>query len=179
MRCPSPRKHGLELSRRGQSLWREPRSKRRKASAPPKMARAAQQMSERVRAHRSAQNEAIVGMRLSALRLPSYAGGESILLRRRTQKLGRICAARTMSYVVIARLKARSPVFTPDVPAIHAGRRLAETSRHRLIRGSLQWTTGSSPMATRKIREGQNYCAMVSETVGRPSASCASRPNRY
>jgi hypothetical protein len=94
-------------------------------------------------------------------------------------KLGRLGVARTIVDVVIAGRKARSAVFMLDDLAIHAGRRLAETRRHRLIRGSSAWTTASSPVVTRKIREGQSYCAMVSETVGRPGASCASRPNRY
>ena len=82
---PSPRKHGLELSRDGSPL-REPRSKRRKASAPRYGAQPRpryQQAATFVDAARR-----MVGMRLSALRLPLIAGGESILMRGRSRNSG-------------------------------------------------------------------------------------------
>jgi hypothetical protein len=83
---PSPRKHGLELSRDGESTLREPRSKRRKASAPRYGAQPRpryQQAATFVDAARR-----MVGMRLSALRLPLIAGGESILVRGRSSSSG-------------------------------------------------------------------------------------------
>jgi hypothetical protein len=86
-----PGKYGLELSQRCQSLWREPRSKRRKAGAPRK------QMSAHIAytclrgaqprpRHQHAATFVDVArqwlaLRLSALRLPLLPGGESIFLR--------------------------------------------------------------------------------------------------
>jgi hypothetical protein len=72
---PNPRKHGLKLSRRCQSLRREPRSKRRKAGAPPKMARS--RAADEWRRLRTLASDArhMVGMRLSALRLPFFCRG--------------------------------------------------------------------------------------------------------
>jgi len=71
----------------------------------------------------------MVGMRLSALRLPFSAGGESIFGGWWQAELGRIGVARTIFVVVIAGHKARSAVFASDDPAIHAGCRLAELRR--------------------------------------------------
>jgi len=82
-----PRKHGLKLSQGCHSSWREPRLKRRKASAPPSQPFPAKLGEEggmdaqpRPR-HRQTATFAgvarhVVGMRLSALRLP-FGGANS------------------------------------------------------------------------------------------------------
>jgi hypothetical protein len=82
MRCPRPRKHGLKLSQRCQSRRREPRRKRRKASAPRKRAAA---LWVSAGGNVCWCQAAMVGMRLSALRLPSL---RMILSENRTPLFG-------------------------------------------------------------------------------------------
>ena len=79
----------------------------------------------------------MVGLRLSALRLPPSAGGESIGLRGR-QGSGTWTCRENDSPFVIAGLD----------PAIHADEQHARSAA--LVRRTSAWTTASSPVATRE-----------------------------
>jgi hypothetical protein len=86
----------------------------------------------------------MVGMRLSALRLPLITRGRIYLWCVVVSRVrARSRAARTISHSLL-------PGLTWLDPAIHAERRLAETYRNVLVGGIAAWTTRTSPVVTKK-----------------------------
>jgi hypothetical protein len=132
----------MAWSWRGWESLREPRSKRRKASVPRYGAQPRpryQQAATFVDAARR-----MVGMRLSALRLPLITRGRIYLWCVVVSRVrARSRAARTISHSLL-------PGLTWLDPAIHAERRLAETYRNVLVGCIAAWTTRTSPVVTKK-----------------------------
>ena len=86
----------------------------------------------------------MVGMRLSALRLPLITRGRIYLWCVVVSRVrARSRAARTISHSLL-------PGLTWLDPAIHAERRLAETYRNVLVGCIAAWTTRTSPVVTKK-----------------------------